>query len=75
MTRKHSETQDKLVPGVYFKKYEGEKRAATVKIEGKVINAHLTRGGRYGYYTVTLETDLSFIRDLCDSAMRVANRL
>ena len=72
-----------LIPEVYFKKgkaqrheirvkYNKDKKAAKVKVKGEVIKASLTGGGEFGFYTVTLKTDHSKIKDVCDSAMQMA---
>ena len=72
-----------LIPEVYFKKgkaqrheirvkYNNDKTAAKVKVTGEVIKASLIKGGEFGFYTVTLKTNLSEIKDVCVSAMQEA---
>jgi hypothetical protein len=87
MKRTFSQLTDdkKITPEVYFKNgkfkrheirviYNGERKAAKVKIKGEVVSACLTKGGEFRSYTVTVKTDALRIKNVCDSAMRLAFR-
>jgi hypothetical protein len=78
------ETKHKLQPYVHFLKRGKPQRhelrvtnnttatSAVLTVKATVTEANLTRGGRFGFYDVTLDVDQRAYKHLCDEAMRIA---